>query len=755
MSAPAVTGPNTVVAANVQDNLSISAPAHRKVGDGLLVTLWLEANDRQPTTPAGWTLLGEARSATAPVSQFWWGRMADGTSADDFATSWSGACYRAAEARRIVGAAEVGDWVLGAASEANSQAWLAKGVTVPADDSLGLLGLNTRAFSTLASAPPGWSPQSGPWFPFGGGWTPFLEAVLAAGATGDLEGEFSKAEDWVSALLVIPPIPPAPPVDPTALRPVRKPPLELDAEVETAEGAMIRLPADADQAKNRPTNLASSTLRGSGMGTGSLVLAREIFRDYPDIGLGDTWRFVSREGAIPYEGRLQSSPRVNDPHEQIMVKLVGWATYLNRKIAPLIIDHRTTSWGEATNRRKAAVYETGNYLYNGRVSADWEAETSGPAVSVQWDRLVSAYFDLAEPLFYAGGEDIGELRFSLDVVSGIGADWIHSALLMLDDLWSEFDAAAYTESVSDQSLEASGERKYAGFQNTYAGAFAGDINALLRWLEPRVIGAHGLTSHGPWPEEGFYLSDVIEYVVRTYFPKLKWAGQTNTYPVRQATWHDRPTSGFEVIQELNNLARWETNVWENREFHFEPADLTKYDWVIDVSDPGVSVDFQGDSIERVANGIVVSHTDFSGVRRVLWPEDHPELRDESEDNPANRHGEPLYMDADVPWQCGTAEALRYGAAKLAESNRPKRPGTFRVAGGYIRNAAGHWRPGWEPRNGETLGVLNHVSDAPRLLTATSWDQRSLTASLTVDLPKMTLDAIDARHQTALVARGLA
>lgn len=548
--------------------------------------------------------------------------------------------------------------------------------------------------------------------------------------------------------------------DPTAFKPERRPPLELDVEIETPDD-VFRRPCDHRVASKRPKGINFSTQRGDGMGPGGCSFARSIFKDYPDIGELDTWRFVGRNGDIAHESRLRSNPRGNDPQQQLDVQLVGWMTYLAGKpCAPLIIDGRPGSWGEPSLQRKADL-AAAKVRLDAAVSPGWQGgEGAAPGVGMNFAGVISGngYSDRGEAWFYGGGEKLGALLYHFNKLSGGGsAFWETVGVLSADDrIKGGFDPGidhdATTDASSYREVTASGDRYYAAFSSSYADPGTTTMTDLHAWEWPKVLGDHGLTLRGDWPEVGFYVSDIIRYVIERYFPKVTWAGQTNTYIVQQAAWHDSTAPGYDIIRQLDDLVLWETNMWENRSFHFEPADLTKYDWIIRTTDPGVKVAFEGPSIEDFANGAVVSYTGFDGLRHTLYPSDHPELRDEDDANPANRHSEDLWTPFEVPWPCTEAEALQFGRARLAEFNRPKRPGRYRISSGYIRDAARHWQQGWKVRNSQTLGILDHPDDSPRLITATNWNAGEL--EITVDAPSKTMDAMVARQQRRREGVGL-
>lgn len=546
----------------------------------------------------------------------------------------------------------------------------------------------------------------------------------------------------------------------------RKPDLALDLEVETPDG-FYRLPSDAKLASDRPQNMGFQTQRGDGFATGNATFNRKIFKDYQDIGLLDAWRMISRSGNVAYEGRLHSNPRGNDPAQQINCSLVGFATYLKgRPVPALIIDSREGQWGEPTLARRAQSMTDSSARYNVNVNSGWAADASRPGVVFSYDGVVttSGLRDRNEVWFNSMGENIGALlyHFANRAPGGTGSQYLTQAFLssVAHEIHAtDFDAGedhnGETNSSAFKELKATTDgRVFAMLIDSRDGTSTGaQITAMHCFEDPKVIGDHGLTRQGTWPEVGYGLSDILKYVLETYFPKIKDLSliENNPFTLLQATWHDDPKDGYEVLQQLNGLALWETNVWEGPSFEFRPADLTTYDWIIRTDDPGVQVLYEGDTIENFANGVVVSYTDFNGVQHRLWPEDHEELRDEREENPANRHGEPVWISDEVPWQCFEGEALQWGRAKLGEFNRPRRPATYRIHGGYIKDAEGNWHAGWEPRNSQTIGVMDHPYDVPRLIYATSWDQEARVLEVTVDAPPERLTAIVARHELAVAA----
>ncbi len=532
----------------------------------------------------------------------------------------------------------------------------------------------------------------------------------------------------------------------------RKPPLGLDLEVETPDG-FKRVGSGARKASDRPRGLNFSTQRGDGFAGGGASLSRPIFKDHPDVGLLDTWRMTGQNGETAYEGRLHSNPRTTEPEEQIDLNFVGWATYLrSRKINPIIVDRRLSSWGEITKTMMAELLAAGRKMFSAQVlHSDSGVPVLRLSVQEPWPSGSRCAAAFASP-----DAEIGEIRYSRK--KDVGDNYTYRVQLTPGDSYVGAVAkeGLIEAAVTNDSLAASGAASPAHYAVVSLG---NDIESLSgnetsdSFFDIRVIGTHGLTARGSQPNEGYWISDVIRWILDTYYPKMNFSGPDNTFPITQGSWHDARAHGYDIIQQLNNLVLWETNVWEDRTLTFEPADLTKYDWQISTDEEGVTAVFEGDSIENFANGVEVTYTGFDGIKRVLYPSEHSALRDDSDENPANRHGEPLWTDVEFPYPCSEDEALQFGRAYLAEYNRPKRPATYNVTG-HILDGAGHWQQGWRPRNSETLGVRNHPEDSPRLITATSWDDETKILRITVDAPDKLLDAVVARHEMARQTRNL-
>jgi hypothetical protein len=270
-----------------------------------------------------------------------------------------------------------------------------------------------------------------------------------------------------------------------------------------------------------------------------------------------------------------------------------------------------------------------------------------------------------------------------------------------------------------------------------------------------VYGNHGLTTVAIDGEpDGVTASDVIRYLAANYAPMLDTSGvQDTTTPIPHLAFTDR-TDLYEAFGRVNAFHLWDLAVWENRVLHYGPVDMTDYDWQIRLDDPGVTVDLQGDSVESMANGIVVQYTDVTtGELTEVTPDDDDRLLDSDPENPANKHGLTIWTEVPLSWPTTEAAAIEQGRALLAEFTSPRAPGTITVRG-HVRDRQGNWCQAWKIRPGDTIAITNHPNDRPRLINEVSYSHDTHTMTLTVEGQPRRMDAVFARHEAALAANGL-
>lgn len=544
-----------------------------------------------------------------------------------------------------------------------------------------------------------------------------------------------------------------------------KPPLELSVEITDASGTTYRWDSKA-RAEDRPQGLSFGTKTGDGFGPGGCTLARRVDEDYNDIGLKNDVRFIGADGSIAYEGRVAATPRSYDESgHSISISAAGWMSYAKQqKFTMPVVDRDLGNWTAIPIQRQASRLAANFRLTGFEVRPD------------SYSNLVSIVetIDLkggAKPLSEAWYDASGQAKVSA-VYYNVFCD-SSANVTTADANWGVELRASTDEALS--SIETSSNFVPAGAGSAFSGYFtpttarryilasfyynattasSAGFERVCNWRQLAVYGNHGLTRRGTDPG-GFYASDVIEWIAQTYCPKLSTAGvQDTTYPIPHLVF-DRAFP-FDAFLECNKYHGWDLGVWENRTLTFRPYDLTDYDWEIRLDDPGVQIEFQGDTTQDFFNGIAVTYQDVdTGRTKVLTPDDDSTLADTSVSNPANMWGEDQWDEATLSAPTDAAGAAQIGRMILAEKNAPKAPGQYRVTG-HIKDRAGHWQPVWKVRAGDTVAITSStsLSDRPHLIVETAYDHESYTVTIGVDNTLVRVDAILDRLSTALAANNL-
>jgi hypothetical protein len=527
-------------------------------------------------------------------------------------------------------------------------------------------------------------------------------------------------------------------------------PLDLFAEIITASGARYKW--DANQPSgSRPQNLSFRTKIGEGFSDASLQLARRIDQDYADLNLVDGLVLTGADGSIAYEGRNAAMPRdLSDTHS-ISVTFAGWMAHAkDRKFADVFTDRDTGQWGAPSAARKAAILAASTSL------GDFDYAADQGSLTVALPNQALGTLTLAEA-WYAPPPDV--------LIASVGyrgkattlpAGYVQN-FFAADTRTSGFSGVAPTLDDTLRTAAMATAKRYVMHQLTSNGTAATPAaGSSIQFSKLAAYGNHGLTlrTGDPAEPDGIWLSDIIKNIAQRFCPLLDTSGvQDNAYVVQHCAYRDR-TFPYDAFLDLNKYALWHLGVWDNRQLVYRPYDLTDYDWEIRTDDPGTTFSPQGPSTEDLFNGIAVTYTDpLTGVPDTLTPDTTSALSDTSTSNPWNQHGIAKWNEITLSSPTLAAQASSLGQAALADSNRPRTPGTITVRG-YIRDRAGNKQPCWKVRAGDTISITNFPNDSPRLIVETDYDDESKQVRLSIDRPFALLDAYLDRLANGLGGAGL-
>ena len=528
--------------------------------------------------------------------------------------------------------------------------------------------------------------------------------------------------------------------------------LELTVEVVKPDGRRYGWDSHGD-AEDIFTGLGFSTKRMEGFSSMSLTLPRRIDQEHPDIELRDEVNVHSATGDIVWEGRVSAAPRsLDDGGHSIGVQATGWiSSAKDRKFAGIYVDRDTGQWKEPGLLRQGVIATA---LW-GQTKFQASAGQGGLVWNLPNESL--PIVETKELHYDAGNDRVATVMYKGSRAGSWGS--FASPLLYTDDnatMSSAASVALTLDSTLRTATVATPERHaMLEVRNTSAPVTpaAGQQQKLDQIA---VYGNHGLTLRevdGSSEPYGVYGSDVMEHIIRSYCPKLRWAGNPSTYPISHLPFRDL-TFPYDALLEINRFHLLELACWEGREVHWYPNDPDDYDWIVSADDPGFTIEQEGDAIDDQANGILIQFTDLAGETHILSPADYAELRDDDESNPANRHGDPAWTDRVLTHPCRLGDALQMGRALLAEHNKPKSPGSYSFSG-YLRDRQGNWQPGWKVRATQKILLADHPNRSPRFITETSWNGDSHRGTIHTDQGAQRMDAYFDRLATAYAAHGLA
>lgn len=541
-----------------------------------------------------------------------------------------------------------------------------------------------------------------------------------------------------------------------------KPPLGLQAELVFADGTTKRFDSDAKDAADQPTGISFKTARYTGFTEGQATLNRRIDLEYPDVGLLDGFNLIGYDGSVAYEGVVASLPRSLEGTPKIMILGQGWMSHATRqKFVEVYVDRDLSRWVAASVARTATIVGENFALTSGTNAPD---QTGHPSIELPFSGAwVSPYRPVAEAWWLPQpGIKLGALYYSFTehaaTMSGADTNWNVHAFLSSDDKKTAQDTTAQLwPGPALGYLETTTERTAACVQLFYGATPSGEAGKpfFARFEDLAVFGAHGLPVREITnPPGGYYVSDMILNIAARWAPKLDTSGvEATTLPIPHASFLEEIVP-YDALQTLNQYHRWEMDVYEGRRLNYYPIDLTDWDWDIRETDPGVTFGLHGDDLENLCNGVNVSYRSITtGYQERLTPVTHAQLRDESPDNPANLHDEPLYTSLTLSVPTSEEVALEIGRVYLAEFNQAKSPGSITVKG-HLKDRAGHWQQGWKVRSSDRLKITDLPNDTVRVVGETAWDHDSKTLTIAVDSSFKRLDAILARLGVAVEAAGL-
>lgn len=543
-----------------------------------------------------------------------------------------------------------------------------------------------------------------------------------------------------------------------------RPNTDLTIVITDAAGNTKTLDSNASHPGDIPQGIGFATQLGSGFHTGGFTLNNPIDRERSDLNLRDDIRIIGADGDTAYEGFIAEMPRsTSDSGGILTINTAGYmADTARASFREIFVDRDLTQWGPISRVQRVNNIAAGYANHDPAVISDQALPAVRTTFQGAW---IAAGLPISAAMYDAGpGNRIGSVYYEWTrgqhVSSGGDPNytWAVSAMTS-DNTASGADDTGDLQSAGPGSglLVTTAARRFAMIRLEYgvAGGSAGaEYN--VDWSRLAVYGDHGIPQVGAAQPYAMSASRVISYLVQKHCPKLNTAGvQETLYPIEHLAFKER-TRVYDALLKVNSYHLWDLAVWEDRTLHFKPISLEEWDYEIRHDEVGNQVGLQGDSVENLRNGIIVSFTNVAtGSVEELHPDDYSQLRDSAIDNPFTAHGDVSYGDPySIPFPTTLDNALELGRIKLAEDLQVKAPGAFTIQG-HVKDRAGKWVPAWKIRAGDRIRLTSSasLSDRPRLVAETQYSHDTRSVTVAVDSTLRFLEGYVDRITSSIQAAG--
>lgn len=544
----------------------------------------------------------------------------------------------------------------------------------------------------------------------------------------------------------------------------------LAAGVTLPSGRVKRWGPDEPATADVLAGLTFSTSDPGGFKDSNFGLARNADIEWPDLALLLNLELYGAGGRTAWEGRLQERPGRHGDDRTISPGAVGWSAHLNdRPFQEIYIDEQSGNFGELPLSRKiqllAGGFDTSKMTVTQATTGP--SASAGPSILFELLSYTKTVTERGEAWYYGGGVDIGRLLYDFITPKIGGTELVtNAAVLSKDDqATGAVESANHKRTAIAQREVAVAEAgyKYAYFKSIFEaaeleGQTTGDTYG---FSNPKVIGRHGLTLQGAWPNVGFYASDVIADIVSRFAPKLRFTTggegtiQPTIYPIPQLAF-TTTIKPADAIMAVNAYHQYSWGVEDDRTFFYRPTSEFRKRWRIRRS-KGDQDELLGPQADAAVNGVVVSFTDPAGVQRIVGP---PELTtayatseglvDTRATNPVNAAGiGAKWGELQLGFITDVSGAMQVGAMWLAaQLENANSRGSVRVTG-VVEDEHGAFYPAWAMRAGDSATVVDGDGVERRIIESTyAADARQCSCQL--DSTPHKLEALMERMGIALV-----
>jgi hypothetical protein len=529
------------------------------------------------------------------------------------------------------------------------------------------------------------------------------------------------------------------------LRVREKPSLNQSVMVTTPNGKTYRWGEDDPI----PEKSFHSLTYGSGMPGGfdqmTATLPRKRGVDYSDLELYSNIQVFDAGGEVTGEYRLDSAPVTAGNDFVITPNAVGYQAALEdrKDCAEIFVDIDLSHWGPLSSK-----FRINNVVYVVvDATATPDVTTGAPSLATVGELptdQAAANFEL----YAAGIYDTGAF---VDVGSVYYAWTRHPNTSTTTGTWSiSADSVdTFTSADSSGNLRAAGpstgtltstaadNRFIRALYNADATVTPVDAPIGIFWTVLAVYGEHGLTKRGSasaTTAQGFWASDVIEYIIGTFTSLNVGTIDATSFVIPQLEFR-AATTAAEMVKQANRFHLHDWFVGPGQRFHYRERGTYGRSWLARVGP--AKLEGTGQTTERCVTDVLVSYQAADGTPKTVGPTGSgadatdASLHDSDTQNPATAAGIESWATLDMGQVSTSAAAIQVGARFLEEVNALDHSGRAELTG-HVMNDAGVLFPYSSVQAGDTITFMDAADTSERRIVKTTKGSNSV--SIDLDAP---------------------
>jgi hypothetical protein len=515
--------------------------------------------------------------------------------------------------------------------------------------------------------------------------------------------------------------------------------------VTSKDGTVTRFGPDEDELRRTLISVSFETSIPGGFDNGEFTIPRPTkfeaiaAQDFQSLRLYD-----SNTNETFYAGRITGTPQVDDT--TINIETQGWFNHLedDKTAREIFIDRDVSKFGEDSLLRQKSL-NTSNYAYVGNSNG------GSDSVKQEFTALTVPPFQLASTTYYGSGVPLGKLRYDTAIGASISpgdTNWNIESVLSTDAAITAYQTSGdyNATATTNQTLNASTtNRFYANFFCAYVAAL-GTTNAVWTWLwnNVAIMGLHGLPERGTWPAVGFYVSDMVPYILNKWAPLLEYSTgvggtvEPTTFIVQSFSPSEFSTANA-MLGELcpfggSSFYAQDYGCYGDtgREFFFRQPGSYGKTWIARLDQTDEDTDAGPDSTEFI-NGVVVTYSENGKDKLSVGPLNSgaqtmtAALEDTSPENPVNNDGARHWEVVDIgDNSLGAAELV--GRLTLQTKNNRDWRGSITLKD-TVQDEAGNEFSVGMVRAGDEIIVADDEDTKPRRIVSTSYGPNEVQASV--------------------------